>query len=184
MAKKFYVLNTEAQVQAGAEKYRLVQGKELEEIITTPEWKRKEFIFQKQQNGEQIGIEVPESKRKESRAEKNRKVYLRKVMAERDISITSLDVIIGSEEKGSGEDVIADESANIEEIIFAREDMETLKQAINGLSEEEYHIIFSLYLAESRKTERDLAKEMNITQATVNRRKGAILRKMKNFFEV
>ena len=184
MAKKFYVLNTEEQVQAGAEKYRLVQGRELDVLVKTKEWREKEFIFQKQLNGDVVGIEVPASQKKECKAEKDRVRYLKKTAKELDISVTSLNVIEQAEDCGSGEDVIADESANIEEIIFAREDMETLKQAINGLSEEEYHIIFSLYLAETRKTERDLAKEMNITQATVNRRKRAILRKMKNFFEI
>lgn len=182
MAKKFYVLNTEAQVRAGAEKYRLVQGQELEEIISTPEWKRKEFIFQRQPNGEQIGIEVPENSRKESRAEKNRKAYLRRVMAERDISVTSLDVIIGSEETGSGEDVIADESADIEQQFLAKEEIETLKEAMSKLTEEEFYYIYALYLSEKPKTVHGLAEDLNVTRMTVYRKKQAILAKLKKNF--
>ena len=182
MAKKFYVLNTEEQVQAGTEKYRLVQGKELDTLIQTKEWKGKEFIFQKQVNGDVIGVEAPAEMKKEVEAEKQREKYLRRIIRNGRFLITSLEISIGNEEKGSGEDVIADESADIEQQFLAKEEIETLKEAMNKLTEEEFYYIYALYLSEKPKTIQGLAEELNVTRMTVYRRKQAILAKLKNFF--
>ncbi len=183
MAKKFYVLSTEAEIQSGADRYRLIQGKELDEALKAKKFKGKVFMKQELKKGEVIMLEVPDSKKKEYQAEKDREKNRRKVASELDISFTSLDVIIGNEDSGSGEEIIADKSANVEESIIAHEEMELLKQALNELTEDEYNIIYSMYLAEKRKTEQALADEMHIARSKLHRRKQAILAQIKKFFD-
>lgn len=178
MAKKFYVLDSSKDGN-----YRLLVGSEIKAHFESQGKSGLSFIFQKQPNGDVIGIEIPKDKQKDYKAEKNRREYIRRVMREMDISVTSLDCMAVGEDEGTGEEIIPDESADIEKHFIEREEIATLWEALNILTEEEMYIIQALYFSPTKLTERELAKKINISQPAIHKKKISILSKLKNFLE-
>ena len=76
---------------------------------------------------------------------------------------------------------IADETVNVEEEAIHNMMIEKLRKGLSALSDEELYIIDHLIYQE--RTERELAKKLNISQNTVHIRKVKILEKLKNFLE-
>ncbi len=69
----------------------------------------------------------------------------------------------------------------VEEIVEDRLLLETLRAALNELSEEEYAIINALFYQE--KSEREVAKDTGVPQKTIAYRKEKALEKLRDFFE-
>ena len=82
----------------------------------------------------------------------------------------------------TGEELIADESIDVEKSVLHNLELETLRLALSKLSEEEMELINALYFCEEPVTERELAEMFNISQPAVHKRKMAVLSKLKNFF--
>lgn len=185
MAKKFYVLDSSkvGNVTDGNGNYRLLEGSEIKTFFENKENKARQFIYQRQPNGDVIGIEVPKEKQKEVEAERNRAKYLKRVKREMGISILSLDSMIVKEFKTTIEDTIPDESADLEQQFIEKEEVEALRAALSLLTEDELYIIKALYLSPKPLTERDVAREMKLSQPAVHKKKIAILVKIRNFFE-
>ena len=54
-----------------------------------------------------------------------------------------------------------------------------LRVALHQLDKDSRLLIHALYLADERKTERDLAKELGVSQNAINKQKKKILQKLK-----
>lgn len=76
---------------------------------------------------------------------------------------------------------IADETVNVEEEAIHNMMIEKLRKGLSALSDEELYIIDHLIYQE--RTERELAKKLNISQNAVHIRKVKILEKLKKFLE-
>ena len=79
----------------------------------------------------------------------------------------------------SGEEVIKDESQDVEAEVIADIEKEILHIALNCLDTESFLLINALYLADEPKTERELASELGVSQNAINKRKKKILKTLK-----
>lgn len=184
MAKKFYVLDSN---NGGSRtdkngNYRLLIGSEIKTFFESQGKKGRLFIFQKQLNGDVIGVEIPKDKQREYKADKNRQEYIKRVKHEMDISIISLENMTVGDDEVSGVEIIPDENADIERSFIENEEFETLQEALNNLTEEEFYIINTLFLSENRMSEREVAVELQVSQQYVNKKKKEILIKLKKYF--
>lgn len=183
--KLFYVCceNGEFKSEDGKQRYQVVKGRKLYEYLQTPEGKAKYFFEFTDENGDEIGVEAPEEQRKNFEQQKRRERYVRDSRKESNITIVSLES--KSEEDDdllSGEEIIADEDIDVVAETIHKMDIETLRRALTTLSADEYGIIQMLFLADEPLTIRECAKELSIGVMTVQDRKKAILKKLKEFF--
>ena len=74
----------------------------------------------------------------------------------------------------------ADNSESVEDNIIRRDTYEILYRALAMLSKDEFYIIFALYF--ERKTERELASLLKLSQPAVHKKKCRILKKLKKYF--
>lgn len=89
-----------------------------------------------------------------------------------------------------GEDDIAltdtlvdeDEKADVELMAMRNMDLETLRAALKTLTEDEYKLIYDLYLARTPLTEQQIGDKIGMSQRGVSKRKYRILKKLKKFF--
>ncbi|MBE5040582.1 RNA polymerase sigma factor [Ructibacterium gallinarum] len=121
----------------------------------------------------QVSKEIYDEYRREDR----RRRYLKE--REKHTVIFSYDAL---EENGMYiQERIADETVNVEEEAIHNMMIEKLRKGLSALSDEELYIIDHLIYQE--RTERELAKKLNISQNAVHIRKVKILEKLKKFLE-
>ena len=77
--------------------------------------------------------------------------------------------------------LLADEQADVENIVLSRIMQEQLREAIWSLEEEERHLIVQLFFID--RSEREMAAELGLSQKAVNKRRHKILKKLKKFLE-
>ena len=77
---------------------------------------------------------------------------------------------------------LADQDQNIADQIIEKCDQKTLEKALDSLSDSEYQSIFDLFLSPKRKNESEMAQATNVSQQSINKKKRAILEKIKLFF--
>ena len=180
MAKKFYVLDEQGTIKSadGSKSYKLLQGEELYEYL-----KGNKNYFDKviDEKGDIIGIEIPKELSKPFRQEKRREEYLKEMVEELEIELYSYDAFSVNGEVVSGDELFADESESIEEKIIKSDEKQRLYQALSVLSDEEYAIIYQLFLADEIISERKLAIKMGVPRRNLQREKESILGKLKSF---
>lgn len=154
-------------------------GTEYYNFINAPENKNRYFI-----DMDDVVLEGTKDEAREQRAVKDRGDYLQE--QESGWSIVSLYTI--TDENGcSGEEAIRDESQDVEAEALMRVCAKDLYDALAQLDAASSRLIYSLFLADERKTFRQLSKESGIPVMTLEYRKKKAfvrLRKIlsKNFF--
>ena len=121
-------------------------------------------------------FEVSEEIYKEYYKEKEHSKYLRK--EERKVSIVSYEELSN---KLSAEDIIADDTVDVENEAINNIMISKLKEALKTLSEQELELINSLVYQEM--SEREFSKRTGIPQKTVNNRKNKLFHKLKKILE-
>lgn len=96
-----------------------------------------------------------------------------------DVIVISYDALDNDEMVG--ESTLVDESVNVEEEAINNIMLEKLQDGLSTLSDDELYLIEHLIYQE--KTERELAKKLNISQNVVHKRKVKVLEKLKKFLE-
>ena len=121
-------------------------------------------------------IEASKDQYEDWRKERDHSNYLR--VQETGIILLSLysDTI---NEYGDGEDVIADDSVDVEGSALVSAQVKSLYAALKQLDLLGYRLIHELYLADKRKTERGLAREWGVSQNAVHKQKKKVLEKLK-----
>lgn len=184
--KRFYIVDENGTYAStdGKTRFTCLTGKALFDYLKSDEGSKKEFDIDFDDNGDEIGIEIPDDKLNKHLKDKERRKYVNKIQKVKGYTIVSLN----SECEGKDgeimtfEEVIADDSDDLIEEIARKEDIQRLQLALLQLNIEEFDLITSLYLIESPLTEAEYAARMNVNQSTVSRRKNAILHKLKSFF--
>lgn len=82
----------------------------------------------------------------------------------------------------NGEDILVDETQDIEAIVADRIMLDKLQQGLSFLSEDEKKFIFEIF--DKGLSERELAAEYGISQAAIHKRKDKILKKLKNWIKI
>ncbi len=104
------------------------------------------------------------------RAEKDHSDYLKE--QEEGWSIVSLYTI--EDENGcSGEEVVRDETQDVETEAILHIEYKALSSALSHLDTESRKLIYALYLADTQKTERELALQSGVSQVAIHKQKKA-----------
>ena len=142
-------------------------GSEFYRFINSPEGQGRYFI--------DMGDVVLEASKREAqvhRAEKDHSDYL-KEQAE---GWNTLSIYAIEDEYGcSGEEVAKDETQDVEAEAMTRMETVALRKALERLDSESYQLIHALYLADTRKTLRQLSLDSGIPVMTLQDRKKKIL---------
>jgi hypothetical protein len=83
--------------------------------------------------------------------------------------------------KRNGEDVLCDESSNLEAECFSQFDREAVRSALAALTDDERQMVEYLYLSKEPGTVRGYEKLTGISKSAVSRRQIATLAKLKKF---
>lgn len=138
-------------------------GKEFYRFIHSPEGKGRHFI-----DMDNIVLEVSEAEAHEYSAERNHHYYIQ--AQEEDWNTLSL-YVIENESGCSGEEVIPDDAQDVEAEAIMRLGNSALHTALSQLDAESYRLISTLYLADKRKSLRQLSSESGIPVMTLQNRK-------------
>lgn len=146
-------------------------GSEFYRFVNSPEGQGRYFI--------DMGDVVLESSKGEAqvhRAEKDHSDYLKE--QEEGWSIVSLYTI--EDENGcSGEEVVRDETQDVETEAILHIEYKALSSALSHLDTESRKLIYALYLTDTQKTERELALQSGVSQVAIHKQKKKILAKLK-----
>ena len=145
-----------------------MSGKEFYRFVKSPEGQGRYFI--------DMGDVVLEASKHEAqihRAEKDHSDYLK----EQEEGWSTLS-IYADEDGYSGEEIIADEAYDVEAEAIMRIETAELQKALDRLDSESYQLVYSLYLADTRKTLRQLSQDSGIPVMTLQDRKKKILARL------
>ncbi len=185
MKKIFYILdgNGEFLSEDGKKRYRALTGQALYQYLRTEEGKKKYFdVWQDDDRAVMVGVEVPIEKVKVYAAEQRRRRYIKEVMKELDISITSLESIAeNNDNRLNGEEALSDFGIGIEDEIIRKISIEEVRRIIRLLPLEEQKFIKAIFV--DGKTERELSKKYGVSQVAIHKRKNRIFQKIKKFFD-
>ena len=159
-------------------------GQALYAYLKSEEGKKKYFdVWKDDDRDVMIGVEVPPERAKRYAAEQRRRRYVKAVMKELDISITSLDIITDAEtESFNGEQILPLLSVNLEEDLLDKFEREELHKAIKKLTKEEQELIYFHYF--ENRSETDLAKAYGISQQAISKKIRKIREKIKNLLKI
>ena len=164
-----------------------LRGKEAYRFLQSPQGKRKRFmkVNDKEDGGENIYIEIRECDVKSFRTYERRNQYISDTEIQSGYSAISMSVntdIPDSDDSLSAEEIIADESVNVEESVLHNIELQTLRKALSSLSKDEIEIINTLYLSPMPLSEREYAAKIGMPRMTLHDKKVAVLNKLKKFF--
>ena len=161
-----------------------ITGQEFLALVRSPESNERYFVklFSESTDGRD-GCFVMESTKTEYlkwKKEKRHREYLRDSNpGYTQISYHALE----SNDSYYGEELLRDENCDVEAKCFAKFEVEAIRTAIAKLDDDERQIIEYFYLSENRGTVRGYEKLTGIPKSTVNRRRVAVLLKLKKFLE-
>jgi hypothetical protein len=155
-------------------------------FLKSPEADNRRFIKLGSTNEDgsdgRIVIEATEIQYKDWLVEKRRTQYLRERNSE--YKVTSYHAYESEDDDDSyGEEILKDWSCDVEIECFKMSDIETLREAITELSDEENRLITYLYLSDNEATERGYSAIAGIPLMTVNDRKHRILKKIRKKYK-
>ena len=122
-------------------------------------------------------FDVTKKQYDEIRSEQRRHRYLKE--NEKSVTLLSYDAL--EFDDSSNMEILADKTVNVEEEVIKKLMIEKLRDGLATLSDDELYIIENLIYEE--KTERELAKKLDISQVAVHKQKAKVLEKLKNYLE-
>lgn len=167
----------------GTRRFVELTGKEAYDYLA----EHKDLRFYETSTAEEFGdpvfVEVPKHQIKKAEAWKNHENYVKRTMRECGREVVSLSCPITEDGDITLEDITGNFDESVEDKAIRNLDLEILHRALDSLTEEEYRIIESLYLADEPMTERALAKSLGKSQPFINRIKMKIFDKIRKFFD-
>lgn len=146
-------------------------GKEFYRFIHSKEGQGRHFI-----DMGDVVLEATETEARSFKAEQNHRYYIQ--TQEEGWSTLSIYAIV--DKNGcSGEEVVGDDTQDVETEAILRIERRALRAALCQLDEESRRLIQALYLADERRTERDLAQECGVSQVAIHKQKKKILETIK-----
>ena len=185
MNKYFYVEEQNGQYVStdGSKRWTLLTGQALFDYLQTEQGKKAYFFTDTDENGNSVGIEIKDTEvASELKRTKNHSDYLRQVREESGYTTISFDYIETENGISSGDEVIPNGDESVEDCALRNINIETLRRALDSLTEDEYALICALYLQDNPMTLRAYAKTAGIPFTTVDSRRKSILSKLRNFF--
>lgn len=165
-------------------RYTMLSGEELFDFLKTENGKKRRFCVYLDEFGNKIGFETEPKKVYACAEQRERDRYRHKLKAKRSITIISANAVVSIPGEDDIEllETVIDEDTDVEESALHNLDLETLRNALQTLTNEEYYIIYHLYLDKNPMSEKEIAKILKISQQAVSKRKKVIFSKLRNFF--
>ncbi len=138
-------------------------GKEFYQFIRSPEGKNRHFI-----DMGDIVLETTEAEARQYRAEQNHHHYMQ-AQAEEWSTLSLYMIENGS--RCSGEEVIPDDTQDVEDEAIMHLSNSDLQAALTQLDVESHRLICALYFADKRRTLRQISSESGIPVMTLQDRK-------------
>ena len=185
MIKVFYIEDNNGQYVSadGSKRWTRLTGQALYDFLQTERGKKTYFFVDTDDNGVAIGVEIRNTELASNlKGDKNHSDYLKQVRDESGYITVSFDYFETEDGTSTGDEVIPNDDDSIENDVLRQFDLETLRRALNTLTEDEYALICALFLQDNPLTTRDYAKQLGVQQTTVMRAKKRILEKLRNFF--
>ena len=185
----YYIENENGTFLSEDGKRRFIRlcGREAYDYLRSAEGKKKRFMKTSTQEdgGEEEYVEVPLAYMRKHRKDERREQYVSDCIEGSGVITISLYAMENDDtvDYASGEELISDPASDVESEVFRKMEKETLRKALEMLTEDEMKIIKAMYFSDRPVTEREMAADLGISQGSVHKRKQAIFRKIKNFFE-
>lgn len=186
--KIYYAKNSNGNYLSADGKTRYVKlyGKAAYAYLRSDEGKLKRFVkISDSDNSDDIYLEIDTGSIPSFRVDERREQYVRDIKRESGICVISIYACEGhgdDDDKVSGEELIADESIDLESEALRRIDVDTLRKALKSLDEEEMELITALYLSKVPMSESKLSQKLGVSQPMIYKRKTAIFKKLKKYF--
>lgn len=182
MSKKYYLVWKDETCNGVNPEWIFMTGKDFYKFIRKPENKKRYFMTLDDRickDADIITMECTKEKYQEWRAEKHHEEYLDKF--EREHKFISINSYVPDSESMTYEEVIADESVDIEDDLMRVAKNQLLKVFFHNLKSDELELIKRLYIENNGMNESEIAIEMGLPQKTLNNRKLNLRKKLKNF---
>ena len=183
MIKVFYIEDKNGQYVSadGSKRWTRLTGQALYDFLQTERGKKTYFFVDTDDNGVAIGVEIRNTELASNlKGDKNHGDYLKQVRDESGYITVSFDYFETEDGTSTGDEVIPNNDDSIENDVLRQFDLETLRRALDTLTEDEYALICALYLQDEPMTESEYANQKGTTQQAINKRKKAILKKLRN----
>lgn len=185
MIKVFYIEDKNGQYVSadGSKRWTRLTGQALYDFLQTERGKKTYFFVDTDDSGVAIGVEIRNAElTSKLKSDKNHGDYLKQVREESGYITVSFDYFETEDGTSTGDEVIPNDDDSIEDDVLRQFDLETLRRALDSLTEDEYALICALYLQDKPMTLRAYAKTAGIPFTTVDSRRKSILSKLRNFF--
>ena len=185
MIKVFYIEDNNGQYVSadGSKRWTRLTGQALYDFLQTERGKKTYFFVDTDDNGVAIGVEITDKEQQIAfETDKRRRRYVSESQKESGYITVSFDYVETEDGTSTGDEVIPNDDDSIEEDVLRQFDLETLRRALDTLTEDEYALICALFLQDNPLSTRDYAKQLGVQQTTVMRAKKRILEKLRNFF--
>lgn len=167
MAKQYYIKKDPSTSGTDIE-WVAINGKEFYQLITSPAGKGRYFI-----DMDKFMIESSEAEYKDWRKEKDHNDYLHEQESQ-----VQLLPLYDNEDDDHG-NLIPDIAASTEETAIHSLELQELTKALKMLDDDEYSLIYALFLSRDCKTQSQLAERLGLTQGGISKQKKRILEKLK-----
>jgi len=185
MIKVFYIEDNNGQYVSadGSKRWTRLTGQALYDFLQTERGKKTYFFVDTDDNGVAIGVEITSKDQQVTfETDKRRRRYVSESQKEAGYITVSFDYFKTEDGTSTGDEVIPNDDDSIEDDVLRQFDLETLRRALESLTEDEYALVCALFLQDNPLSTRDYAKRLGVQQTAVMRAKKRILDKLRNFF--
>jgi len=165
--------------------WREITGSDFYNLVRSLEGKGRFFVkigaVNEDEGDASIVMESTKTEYVKWRKEKDHSDYLREQQRLSGYQVVSYNAM--DTEYLSGEELLEDASIDIQADYIKSVERKTLKQALSLLTEDEYRLVDYFYLSGSKGTVRQYSAMTGIPVMTVQNRKTAVLKKLRNFLE-
>lgn len=184
--KKTYMVKKNPNLPDGADNWIFMNSYEFAMFMKTEDGqKRKKNFAQIDACGEDddiIVVECGEERAKEWRAEKDAHDYLKECEAESGIETVSFYAVNEDGEEVNLDETIADPNSDLASEVIKNMECEKVREILTSLTQDEYALIFALFLADEPMTMSEIAAREGVEVSTIMRRRNRIFEKIKNYF--
>ena len=169
----------------GKRKFMRLCSREAYDYLCSAEGKKKRFMKTgaSEDGGETVFVEVPDAYLKKHREAERREQYVSDSKRDSGFLFLSLSDLRSAENDFRIESILTDTDADVEEWVLRKEELDLLRKALKMLTADERKLIERLYLSDRPVSERQLSREWNIPQTTLQYRKQKVLLKLRKYLD-
>ncbi len=185
MSTKFYIKDENGIYLSvdGKTRYSMLEGQAAYDFLRSEEGQKRSFHVEVDENGDKLGVEGTPEIIAEYEPDQRHARYLREVEVECKVTIISANAIVSIPGEDDIElvDTFTDDE-DLAEKAMHNIDLDTLRKALQMLSQKEYQLIYDLYLAKEPLTVRELGQKYGVHFVTISKWHKSILEKLKKYF--